>query len=369
MAAQIDKNIPLFAPLSLNPHVSSRPVLHQEFSALATDDWLWLDVSNLPNVDGVQSHIQNNILPNYEIVEANDGYLRLRPDGQTQSLSPEFYSFVQAQTKPQYETDITFNEHLKLVGYGFELKRAEEVQVTTYWQALAPLPNNVRPILYLLDEQGHPQGASNPLNPPATVLWYPPETWSMGQTIALKFNDTFALWDTRKQKQYRLAVGISSSTDAWDVGARWLPKIATETIKQAPYLATDSSLVELGRFERVWGMVEGGAAQRLWSAPAVDIPLNANFSNEISLYGATEPQIIIKQDGLEQVTVNLVWQAQQSQLMDYVRFVHVVGPTGLQGQLDARPVNNTYPTPGFKKLSKWLKNKAVMASGGEWSLW
>ncbi|MFQ5578920.1 MAG: DUF2079 domain-containing protein, partial [Anaerolineae bacterium] len=44
MAAQISADLPLFAPLNLNPHVSSRRVVLQNWDDITPDDWLWLDV-------------------------------------------------------------------------------------------------------------------------------------------------------------------------------------------------------------------------------------------------------------------------------------------------------------------------------------
>ena len=125
--------VPLFAPLTLNPHVSSRPVLHQEFETLlngiAADDWLWLDVSALPNQNRVHQFIRDDLVPRYQVIQAEDGYLLMDPRGTGGIIADEFHTFARPDTpaEPQYSLSVTFNDMLELTGYDLVFNRADEV--------------------------------------------------------------------------------------------------------------------------------------------------------------------------------------------------------------------------------------------------
>ncbi len=361
IAAQIAPDIPLFAPLTLNPHVSNRPQLHQEFTAISPNDWLWLDVATLPNADGIQSYIQEVLLPYYQIIKAQDGYLLLQPQEKedptttrgARPLSPQFYTFTRPEQPPQYQLEVEFNQALVFVGYDLLFKREEEVRVRAYWQAHQPLPPDLQFTLYLLDEKGHPLGSTDPKHPPATLVWLPPRTWPLHETIVMDFNDTHIAWHTHDRSHYQLAIGLSISSDPWDIGSRWRPENAFQRDNPfmsepviAPYLAADGTLLELAQIIKRLSIPEGRPTYRHMVAPKVDTPTPFTFAAQIRLWGYDAPQIQRKGE-TDEIQLKLVWQAIESDIQDYVRFVHVLGPTGLQGQLDSRPVDGRYPTAGW----------------------
>ena len=347
MAAQIDPTLPLFAPLNLNPRVSGRAVLHQDFANIASDDWLWLDVSTLPNENNIQQHIRDNLLPNYSVISAIDGYLLLQPNPihylrQFTIHHSPFLSFTLAAENetPQYQVDVEFGDSLRLLGYDIHFNRAETEQVTTYWQAEQQLPPEVSPVLFLSDADGVLQGETVARDFSPTLIWFPPDQWQIGQTIKVTFNKLN--WDTRDKREYRLALGVTTAVDPWDVGARWRP--AVQHSPYANHLMSERTVLELACFERVAGMSEGAPPVRQMRQPIVQHRLDAVFSQQVRLVGYDTPQIH-QTNGKTTVQLDLLWQGLGLERGDYIRFVHLLGPNGqLWGQWDSPPVNGMYPT-------------------------
>lgn len=342
MAAVIPGGIPLFAPLNLNPHVSSRTVLHQDFDDIAPDDWLWLDVASLPNENGVQQYIRDELLPRTDTVWAADGYLLLKPPNSPFAIhhSPfdkDFHAFAQPDPDftPQYSLSVVFGDSLELVGYDLRLNRAEEVQVVTYWRALKPLPAGVSPVLFAVDKAGTPFGATPGTLFSPTMVWFPPDQWPVGEVVSVAFNRV--MWTTLDRETYGLGIGVSTGEDVWDVGARLRPEV--RQTRFANRLPADGTIMELAQFQRVAGFSEGGPVARQMRRPVMEHRLAAVFGEQIALVGHSAPEIT--EDG---VRIELLWQGVGETRGNVVRFVHVVGPDGqLAGQMDSVPVNGTYP--------------------------
>ena len=350
MASQIPAEVPLFAPLNLNPHVSSRAVLHQEFSALTNADWLWLDVTSLGNAGNVQTFVRDEVLPQHEIVWADDGYLLLKPPNTGFSFQPpifngDFLSFTRpVDITPQYSLDVNFGDALELLGFDLRFNRAENVRVTSYWRALKPLPANLSPMLYLLDVEGNPVGATSARDVSPTMIWLSPDQWQVGETIAVTFDDV--TWESRLWEKYRLAMGVSIAADPWNVAARLSPSVT-----QSPFtthFAADRTLIELARFSQVAGMQRGEPLARAMSKPIVSHRTNVDFGEQLRLVGYDVPQV--SADG---VRVQLVWQGLGAMRPDLTRFVHLVDAAGLRGQNDSIPDEGSYPT------SVWVDGEFV----------
>lgn len=342
LAAAIPVEIPLFAPLTLNPHVSSRPVLHQDFDDLAPADWLFLDVSTLSNQNGVQAYIQTDLLRRYQTVLATDGYLLLRPPNSpfpaeavqvTTDLPFEQFMFPRATA--QYSVSVVFGEKIELTGYNIELNRAAEPRLITYWKALSPLAAETAPVLYLLDEAGNAQGATEARLSAPQLLWQPADGWAVGRTMAVDF--PAPAWETRDQSAYRLAIGVTAAADPWETSARLQPAVQASVYATA--FAADGSLVELARFKRVAGMVYGGPVLRQQRAPVLERRAETDFGGQIRLAGYNVPSV-----RAGQVEVELLWQGITPERGNLIRFAHCVGPDGgLRGQVDSWPVNGSYP--------------------------
>lgn len=343
LSEEIAPETPLFAPLALNPHVSSRRILHQEFDQIGPQDWLWLDIGRLPNENGIHYFVKDTLWPNYAPVHAEAGYLLLQPasgnNNQTGQLPDRFFDFARAQQEPGHAMQAQFGSALVLLGYDLIFERAEEVQVRSYWQVNAALPDHLYPVLYLLDEQGRPLGATNPNQPPATLVWYPSNQWQIGETVVVDFN--YVPWHTRQMSTHRLALGVTTSLDPWDTGARRVPQG-----QSSPYVmrvAAENTLLEIAHLRRVWGIVHGGPIQRQLQAEDLGQTLNVNYNSQIELVSHSHPQKRHTDEG-QMLEIDLLWQAQTANLPPLTRFVHLVGPGGLQAQRDSAAQQGRYPT-------------------------
>ena len=352
MAARLDPQVPLFTPLTLNPHVSSRRSLHQTFDTIAPTDWLWLDVATHPNQNGIQQFIRDELLPNYTVVEAVDGYLLLEPGPSAGALPAAFHTYARPDepVSPQVAVSIFFGEALELIGYDLRFNRAEEVQVKTYWHAHQPLPPGLTPTLFLLDQTGGYLGATDVAHAPATLVWFPTQLWPLGETMVVDFN---ALnWDTRRRDAYRLALGVTPAADPWDVAARWSPVIARAST--APHLTRDRTAVQVAVIEQVAGLPVGGPPERLMQPPSVEESFGAVFGEQVKLVGVNRAEV--RQSGGNHVLeLEVVWQGVGEIRGDFVRFVHAVAADGsLVGQDDSHPTGGMYPT------SLWATGEFVL---------
>jgi hypothetical protein len=360
----IPPDTPLFAQSNLAPHLTHRRVIyadfgyftHSDFPAPAPVDDILLDVTAFENIGGLHQFLRRTLLEsgNYQIVTARDGILHLRslttaPKSQTpdsQSVLPTpysllpipFYTFAQPNTSPDYHLSIDFDDVIRLHGYTLHFNRQEEIQVTVDLAPLQPLPEDIQPVLYLLDATGRLTGATTDLQP--TLVWYPPDQWPVGETVRVHFNTL--PWYTRNTEAYGLALGVVSDTDVWDVSRRHRP-IITQPGEFATRLPADGTLVELARINQVWGIPEGGPVARQFTPPRVPHPLEANFDDQLKLLGHTAPEISETEEG-QNLTVSLYWQAITSP-DTLIRFVQLVGSDGLiYGQNDSAPDYGHYPT-------------------------
>ena len=202
----------------------------------------------------------------------------------------------------------------------------------------------------MLDEDGQYLGASDEAHAPATLVWFPTQLWPSGEEMVIHFNSL--PWHTRDRPAYRLALGVSTSSDPWDVSARWGPAVIESPY--APYLTSDGTAIELARLQQVAGMPEGGpSARKMWQ-PIVQQRLAAGFAGQVHFLGHDMPQAQSTENG-DTVRLSLLWQGLGPERGDYVRFVHVVDPAGrLLGQEDSAPLKGTYPT------SLWAEGEYVL---------
>jgi uncharacterized membrane protein len=369
--AQVPPDVALFAQSNLNPHVSGRRVLYQD-PAVLTDpgsldgtpppDYVLFDVSSLVNQDGFQHFIASELLEGGEFgpILAEDGFLLLKRGAPPQSLPDEFFDFARADPSTLSEATLRtsseemtlalvadFGDVLRLHGFDLVFNREEEVQAVIYVEATRPLDEDYFLALYLLDARGNPLGATVE-DQPATV-WYPSHRWRPGEVVKVTFNTL--TWDTRDTPNYRLALGVMRGRDPWEPGARLPPTLPAE--ESSPYavrLPDDGTLLELARFQQLFGMPTGGPVGRQFGHPRLQNALDVSLGGEVRLLGydmapvACETPAEGNSDGcwLELV---LYWQAQQKIDADYTVFVHVVGPDGqIWVQRDAPPDKGAYPT-------------------------
>jgi uncharacterized membrane protein len=365
--AALLKTIPadraVFAQSNLAPHLSQRTTLYAdlayftdpEFRAAtqAVDDVL-LDVTSLENIGGLHQFLQQTLLESgeYRLAVAQDGVLHLQaasPVGQvaasTVLLPPDFYTFSRPDSALEYPLQVDFGERIRLHGYSLHFNRQEEVQVTVDLELLQPSAS-LQPVLYLLDAQGQPVGATVDL--PPTLAWRPVSQWPAGQKVRVRFNTL--PWYTRQTPVYGLALGVMDGTEAWDMGRRLRP-VLNRPAAWAVRLPAGGTLVQLARIEQSWGMPVGGPTPRQFTRPILPNIAQANFEGQLRLSGYTTPRL-----EPAQLSLTLAWQAiNPSEAL--TRFVQLIGPDGLvYGQHDSIPDQGLYPT------DQWQPGEVVVES-------
>ncbi len=349
----------LFTQSNLAPHLTHRPTLYTEF-AYFTDplfpapvpvDDIVLDITTFENIGGLHQFLRRELLDSgdYRVVSAQAGIVRLQPafpvppSSTVQPLAANFrlpmpfYTFAQPATPAQYNLTADFGDVVRLHGYTLHFNRQEEIQVSLDLEPLQPLTDDTVPVLYLLDASGRPIGATVDLQP--GLVWLPPSRWTAGETVRVRFNTL--PWHTREMQNYRLALGLLTGNDAWDIGRRYRPAI-TQSAQIAPRFAADGTLLELARIEQRWHMPAGGPLLRRFNLPGLPYRHEANFANQIRLLGHSLPKITNGQSPA--LSISLYWQA-VSRPPHLTRFVQLIGPDGLvYGQHDSTPEDGHYPT-------------------------
>ncbi len=370
--AAIPSDVPLFAQSNLAPHLTHRPFIYSDFAALtepaypapvpATD--ILLDVTSFENQGGLHQFLHQHLLQSseYQIIAAEDGILHLQratadrrpPTANNQlpitnnQIPTPFYTFTQPDSPPQIPLTVNFGSMIRLRGYSLHFNRQEEVQVSVDLEALQPLTAapEIQPVLYLLDAEGQPQGATTDLQP--LLVWYPPAQWPVGQTVRVRFNTL--PWYTRGTPAYRLALGLVNGPDVWQ-SPRLRPTLNQPTAL-ALRLPADGTLIELARIQQVWNIPEGGPIIRQFTLSTPSHPLAANFDNQIRLLGynlqpqgdASQSLISNLQSPISNLQISLSWQALTTP-PNLTRFVQLIGPDGqIYTQNDSAPDRGQYPT-------------------------
>jgi uncharacterized membrane protein len=378
--AQVPPEAALFAQSNLNPHVSDRRVLYQDpavltdpagsFDGLPPPNYLLFDVSSLVNQDNFQRFIAAELVGSGEFgpIVADDGYLLLKRGVSPQPLPDEFFDFARADPSTSLRTARTssevidyplvvdFDDALRLHGFDLIFNREEEVQVELYLEALRPLDEDYFFSLYLLDSFGTPLGATVEDQP--ALVWYPTHRWRPGELVKVTFNTL--PWYTRDIPVYRLALGVMRGRDPWQPAARLSPTLRDEgSIPYAVRLPDNHTLVELARFQQVYGMPTGGPAEREYDRLQARTNLDVPLGGEVRLLGYQMAPVTCDTfaggDG-ERCWLELIlyWQALRKMETDYTVFVHVLGPDGqIWAQRDIAPDNGAYPT------SRWRAGEMV----------
>ncbi len=362
---------PLFTQSNLAPHLTHRPVIYADFAYFTDPAFpapvkvqeILLDVTGLENIGGLHQFLRQTLLENsdYEFIAADDGILHLRTvtgDKRSETadlksptsyflLPTPFYTFASPDSSPVYPLTVDFGDVVRLHGYSLHFNRQEEVQISVDLEPLPALIStpDIQPVLYLLDAEGQPVGATTDLQP--TLVWFPPAQWRVGETVRVRFNTL--PWYTRDIPAYRLALGLVNGTDPWDVSRRYRPTL-TQPAGYAVRLPADGALVELARLEHAWGIPAGGPVIRQFNLPHPPHPLQADFADQIRLFGYTTPQTqnlrpLGGQSNIQNLTITLYWQALTTPGA-LTRFVQFIGPDGqIYGQNDSAPDRGHYPTP------------------------
>jgi uncharacterized membrane protein len=378
-AAMIPANAALLAQINLNPHVSQRQKLYQDFAWVGEADTIFLDAASLGNKDDVHRYIRDELLggKDFGLVAAGDGYLLLRRGAPGTPLPDAFYTFARSGTSGvQYPMQVDFGDALRLVGFDLAFYREEEVVPTLYWQVLRPLDRDYRIALYLLDEGGAVVGATTQEQP--LTVWLPTSRWRAGETV--RFVGNTLPWYTRDRSRYGLAVGVIEGDDPWAVGARLRPRPGGSGL--APWLPADGTLLQLMRFRKVGGMPEAAPDYRSFQPAEMDSFLDASLGGQVRLLGyrwgadtesvglwrrlycLVQPASCAPVGAERSLHFTLYWQALGPMDISYTVFAHLIGE-------DGRPVAQRDGPPGGSRLppergqapiyptNAWLKGEVM----------
>jgi hypothetical protein len=197
-------DIPISASSGLYPHVGHREraylfptvsdaefLLAYLFPTVSDAEFLLIDATGpgSPAGTGDQRLVVRDLLDYAEFgVAASDhGLLLLERNLDHYRLSPSFYDVYHAEDRtPRVPVGADFGGLLRLEGFDKTVRPVVRpelvVEITTYWQALAPLEEEYRLVFYFWDKEGrlvHVQPEEQ------AVHWYPTWLWEPGQVVKI----------------------------------------------------------------------------------------------------------------------------------------------------------------------------------------
>jgi uncharacterized membrane protein len=340
-AAQIPPDAPLSTTPPLHPHLAHREKIYV-FPTVADADYVLLDVASRTDVHPNDVRATFDALVEsgkFELVDAADGYVLLKrgqkTGGKGQALPNAFYDFARVQdAQPQYPAMIEFDNRLRFLGYDvLDDPKWGETSLRLYWQALTPLPNNLRLWPFIFSEDGALIEDTSQ-RPMVVPLWYPLSQWQPGEIIAT----TTLPWDLGPHFNIGLAVlrsvpGAREEIDPVSTFADPTRRLPITFAGPGVILFHGNTWAQVGVFGR------SGRYLALVSGDLSLSPLNVTFANGIRLTGyrisSTQSQL---PDSPSPISVILQWQPTTPIPRDYTIFIHLVGPDGtIVTQSDARP--------------------------------
>lgn len=222
--------------------------------------------------------------------------------------------------------DLAYGQHARLLGYKLsdpDLVPGRPVELTLYWQAIAPAPRDYSVFVHLIDPQGNPVGGyDGPLLPS-----YPATAWQTGDAV---------------QETYSIQPGVPTQTPSSvriEVGLYIFPGLERVPVSSggAAPMATAATIARL-RFP----------------GPAVQPPSSgrsAMLGAEVQLAGYRAGESRLAPGGMIRGTV--WWKAIARLGRDYTVFVQLLGLDGLVAQYDSQPLAGAYPT------SLWVPGEIV----------
>ncbi len=340
-ADQIPPDAPLSTTPPLHPHFAHRQKIYV-FPVVADADFVLLDVS------GVTDAHPNDVRATFDalvksgefgVVDAADGYVLLsrQPSAVSGQLPDAFYDFARAkEARPQHPAEIEFGGQLRFLGYDVvDDPKWRQTHLRLYWQALAPLPGDLRLWPFIFSDDGFliEDTSQRPMVAP---LWYPPAQWRPGETLVA---ETLP-WDLGPRFNLGLAVlhGVGSDPAA----------AFADPAQRVPVTAAGPGVIQFhgGTWAQIGAFARDGHYLALVSGDPTLSPLDVTFAEGIHLTGfqisdlqssIPNPQSPI-QNPKSRISIVLQWQPTLSVSRDYTVFVHLVAPDGaVAAQSDARP--------------------------------
>jgi hypothetical protein len=349
--AQIPPDAAVSAQDRLNPHVSGRRTVYI-FPRVDDADSVLLDVTGPAwpqHPSDLRRSVEALLAGDFGVAAAQDGYLLLQRGATEKTLPPEFFTAWAAPadwTAPEAgftETTVVFGDEtgdlLALRGYKVGADRYGELVVTLVWEALRPLPDDLRVYAGYLDRELQTLHDSR-FYPPVASLWYPTALWTPGAPVLMQ-----TLPWTLDADRFVLGVGIYTGETGWEQGKRLTVRQAEPAL---PVLEGDS-LARLGGFVQTPDVATWTPMAPVIGAPLQ--PLDAAFAGGLHLTGATVPATA--QPGAN-MPVTLFWRADAPPLADYSLFVQVLAATGANvAQWDGAPADAVSKLPASTWPAAW----------------
>lgn len=357
---QIPPDARLATMAHLYPHVTHRQFLYQ-FPALADAEYVLLDVSARSGWITHPADVRNQVAKmlqsgQWAVRDAADGYLLLQRTTEAkpttlQELPAEFYTFAEPAADPQIPLDLTFTQpgagpdgpKLKLLGYDVVPdERWRGVGFRFYWQALTPLPEDVKLRTFVVAPNGD-EVDNDQARPLLQTLWpgAQPAAWPVGQTMVTDKLPWYL------PKQWAPAVGVYQG-ESWDSeDARWQVSDASGTTP-----LYDSA---------TWAMLRPEAWQESRLAPMATqtgATLNEVFAGDgwkVTLTGMADEQERVAPG--QRVPIALQWLSDGPAPRDYTIFVHLRDSQGnTVAQADSTPT-----WFGRQPTTHWRSGQTVLS--------
>jgi uncharacterized membrane protein len=180
--------VPISVASNLYPHVSHRQQVYL-FPTISSAQFILLDVTgpSSPAGMGEQSQIVRELLDyaQFGVTASDHGFLLLERGLDQYRLSPAFYeAFRAGDALPQVPVGADFGGLLRLDGFDWVVRPVVRpelvVEITTYWQALAPLDDEYRLVFFFWDED---RRLVRVQPEEQAVHWYPTWLWEPGQVV------------------------------------------------------------------------------------------------------------------------------------------------------------------------------------------
>ncbi|MCB0192431.1 MAG: DUF2079 domain-containing protein [Anaerolineae bacterium] len=335
----------------LHPHIAHRRVAYV-FPTVQDADYLLVDVTDISGVhpNDVRTTLESLLDNDWQLLQTGPGLLLAQrsPKSPTPELSAcpgtmlpcSFFEFAHTTRSTAYPTALSFGDgRLQLLGYDVLDDPDDGVIFRFYWQALQPLPDDLKlwPLIY--DDQG--QLITDPSQVPMiATLWYPPSAWpadkiiiteTLPQLLPDSFHMGIAAGPNAGFSDPLLRYPISLRSDA---GARLHPgnwaQLASFT-RQGPFLTHLPAEPNLMPFSSV--QAQFGAAIHLTGYRLID-------------------------DSETELLVLLKWLTTEPLPTNFTVFIHLLDSDGvLVSQSDAFP---RWLTP--QPTSQWLPHQTQLDS-------
>ncbi len=327
LLAKIPAEAVVSASAGLHPHVAHRQTVYI-FPTLENADYALVDVTDVPgsHPNDVHTQLQDMLATNWQVDGVGPGLLLARKTGvpTTEPLPNLFFDFARATAAPTVPAKLDFGHgQLALLGYDALDDPDNGVTFRFYWQAIAPLPADLRLWPLVFDDSG--QLLNNPTQVPMiAAVWYPPAHWQpdeviITQTLPQLLPAGFHLG---------LAVGPGEASFG-NAAARWPVTAAANGVP-----VQSGHWAQLASFER-----RGPLLARLSPRPTLLplTPTQAQFGPAITLTGYWLPADALRPGA--NLPLVLRWATSQPLPADYTVFVHLLGPTTERAaQNDAVPI-------------------------------